>query len=221
MALDLDIALCTVEEVAVQLGLSLPLSVSVQAIIEDLINAQSSMAADYLGRDLGYKANIVEYVRGYPHKRIGLARYPIVLITSIDDVPFADTGAFIESDGKTGLVDASCCAGFCYTGCYYGLNGYPLQDTASQKIKVIYSGGYCLPNQLVCHIDATPLPYSIRLAVASSAALMYRSLGHDPAVKREELQSYAVEYFNGDTHKGGISPSAMEILAKYVCIPQY
>lgn len=243
MALDVNIALATVADVTTELGIAAA-SPSQIAMIEDLITAYSDAVANYIGRPLGYAANVVDGIRGYGSSpRITLKRTPILSVTSIstDDgvtqTLWADiAGARIEDDGKSGIVWMPCAAGF---------SGYrtrsatpsPITGTERECVLVTYSGGWKLPGQTGLLAGVKILPGDIRRAVVLGVATEFKRSGSgagssSSGVAAESLMSHSVTYRSdsefvanfgsGYSSIGLFIPANMQhALAKYQTISQF
>lgn len=203
MAVDVNTALCTVDDVAA--ALSIPIPVVNPTPIEVAIELASAEIAAYLGRDLGYLAASTRRQRGAPNtRRIQLRRFPIYSVASLSTdggtttTPWADVGGNIDDEGRTGLL---------YLGCGFFGAGMCC-DRNIDNVVTVSEGGYRLPGQTGVPSYVVDLPAAIRQSCISAACAIFRSMNGDPtmtsgAVASESLLSHSVTYASGTQETGG------------------
>ncbi len=201
MTLDATTALTTVADVTTELSITLtsPADDAKIAYIETLIGVASVQVEGFLGRPLGYDAEVDEEPRGYLRPRIRLTRTPIheieALVIHGDDIVDETTQWKLENGGKTGLVYLRCAWPF--TGQYVpGIGQEPGADSETEDatiLSVTYSGGWILPGQTPVS-GVAALPADIRRAVTLAAAYQYQSRGVDRSIVSERLMSDSTTY---------------------------
>lgn len=246
MALDPVTSLTTIDKMAAQLGLTLPLTVPQTATVEMIIAAASSSIEDFVCHPLGFAADIVEPVKGYGSTRIRVSRTPVFDLQSVvygakTDAALDPSTYFLEHTngkaGETGLIEVCCPR---YTG---KVNRYlttdAVVDTEKQNcIWVKYDGGYCTPEQArlsLCPVGVQPLPPSIELACLMMGAVVWGQMGFGAGagvgvVESESLMSHSIKYKDTadnqatawQTAKKSTLPAPVAaLLSRYKRIPQY
>lgn len=235
MAVDASIALTTVSDVELALGLT-PGTLVGNTFVEFLINSMSEMAATYLGRPLGFAEDITERPRAYGWQKLRVNRTPIFQVTSVKVYTVTlsstpDDDYIIEDEGKTGIIYLKWVAP--YSGSRMGrtITQDWLVDTEAQDplvAEIVYDGGWALPNQSGLPVGVVPLPLDIRYAVTLAVISAYQRRGRDLDVKSESLMSHSVTFmtnsgFNSDGPLliPGWPIEAAGPLARYRRIPQY
>ncbi len=247
MALDVNTALTTVEDVRLALGLSSPLTSDQTAQIEKAIKAASAAAVTFIGRGpLGFEEGIVEAVKGYGTSvRLVVSRIPIfavseVLLPTEDEVASADY--VVEANGKTGIIALKASSGLSWaTGVSFGA-GVPFtgiagpgieygpqvdsEIAAADLIKVTYDGGWALPGQTGLPSGVVPLPADIQAAIDAAAANAFQKIGRNLDIQSERLLSEQTTYVDRKSLVGagslaGWPVEAAEALKPYQRIAQF
>ena len=212
MGLNVDTALARVDQVAIELGIATPTPSQI-ALIEMLITAYSEAVAKYLGRKLGYKAEIIERRRGFGNTpRFSLDRFPIYNIISVstDDgatfTPWSEIsdGAYLEDDGQSGIVYAPCLSAFT-GGSTPWINKYPAHGTEKACIIFKYEAGYDLPNMQDLPGYIEDLPALITFAVIKGVAAEFQASASAVGtsrvgIKQESLMSHSVTFTEGSEY---------------------
>ena len=191
MAIDTNIALTTYESVKTQLGLT---DDTQQSFIESQINVVSQKIACYCNRNFKTQEYTEKY-RGDDTLELVLNQYPITDLSNlyIDDTELTDL-----SD-----IDIEANEGMLYYEDIFNSNGYVCgisrhKGLRFKNIKVVYTAGYILPDQ----IDRN-LPYDLEQACINEVINAYTMKGKSDAqrLKSWSLDKAKKEFAVGDLNK--------------------
>lgn len=194
MALSGTIALCTLGELKLALGIA-NADTSRDSVLEGRILAASERIEGYCSRTFGRAVDVAEKLRGAGWPRLLPDRTPVESVTSctIDGVAVDVTQ--LEVVGKTRNMVEWPEAAFPWAARLSGdgIAQGRVPGTERQNVTLTYTGGYHLPNDGALPSGATALPYAIREACVVLAADMDRRLTRDASVVAEAVGEASVQ----------------------------
>lgn len=211
-------ALTTLATLKTDLGIS---DSSSDSVLEALINAASDSIENYCGRSFYKRTVTAEGVRGYGTRFLKVAVYPIDTSEDItieyDDVEI-QSDSYEVDDANAGTI-ISKYGFFAWTaGMLPGGEWHQWPGSERKIFEIDYVGGYVTPKQVDDETyDTRTLPYDLEMACRIQASTMYRKIGVDRSIQREQVLDASVSYFeNKDTAQYcGLEPIVAMMVAGY------
>jgi hypothetical protein len=170
------------------------------------LDAACESVRSYLGQDVNYVANDVEYHsgRGWQHNRIRLRQRPVRSVASVQMFPYDTSPTTLVASDDYVVRDSFV---IIISGSYW--------DEWAENIKVTYSHGWDVTGTITM-----PVPADIRLVALSAARRIYTAMGEvdDAGSMRQETMgtySYTVGGREGATSVVELMSSEMAVLDRY------
>jgi len=191
----LDNALTARDYVKLELGIDVG-DTSRDERIDYLINSVSAMIEKYTGRRFGRVESVSEDTFSHDMSNAFVGITPLV---SVDSVQYITLDGFLSdleysiSNKKSGsiLVLRGSIRAYSISN---DITGYMPENSGRNNLKIVYSGGYNLPNDISPNVAFENLPFDIIDAATKEVASLFQGSGRDFGVTEESLSDHSVKY---------------------------
>ena len=203
--------MCTIDQVADELGLSATEKTNNTDMINRLIDAASDYIRSYTGR-VFRKETVTETLVSNGEHRLILSRTPIISITHVKlDGTEVDSANYTIENADAGFIfrEKSWSDTQLYTG------DYVMRPSRFGKYdyEVKYEAGYVMPDE-----SGTTLPHDLQKACIDIVKSKYLSRQDHPNIAREEIGDASVWYARGRYDYQSIENLVMPMLDKYAIV---